>query len=134
MIKRGIAVLLILIFAAAFAGCADNKPNTADNAATADQVTEAPTEAPTIGVDNASLEGTWVGDFETWKINKDGSGEITENGGDASAKFEYELPGGNIIIIRLDSADDSQKASCVLTEKTLILDFEDGKYFELHKK
>ena len=130
MMKKGLIILIASVFAMlALAGCSDNSSKstaTHDEIATADQVF--------IKADNTSLTGTWVGDFETWKFNQNGTGEITENNGDASAAFDYELPGGDAIIFHVGSPDDNRKAACKLSEQVLILDFEDGKYFELRKE
>lgn len=128
--KKGLILLVALIIAIiTFAGCSDKNKRTVatfDEIATADQVF--------VEADNASLTGTWVGDFETWVFKKNGTGEITENYGDDSAKFDYELTGDDTIIFHVGSPDDNQKATCKLSEQVLILDFEDGKYFELRRQ
>ena len=131
MMKKGLFLLIALVITiTVLTGCSDNKTNTVatfDEIATADQVF--------VEADNASLTGTWVGDFETWTFKKNGTGEITENNGDDRADFDYEIEeGGESILFHVGSPDDNQKASCKLSEKVLILDFEDGKYFELRRK
>lgn len=127
-----IALLIIVSATVLLTGCSDqNMKNTAvatfDEIATADQVF--------IEADNASIEGTWVGDFETWVFRKNGSGMITENNGDDRADFDYEIEeGGESILFHVGSPEDKQKATCKLSEYVLILDFGDGRYFELRKK
>lgn len=121
--------IVLLIGITVLTGCSDKNKRTIatfDEIATADQVF--------VEADNASLTGTWVGDFETWTFKKNGSGEITENYGDDSAKFDYELTGNDTILFHVGSPDDNQKATCKLSEQVMILDFEDGKYFELRRQ
>ena len=122
--------IVLLIAITVLTGCSDNNKRTVatfDEIATADQVF--------IEADNASITGTWVADFETWKFKKNGTGEITENNGDDRADFDYEIEeGGESILFHVGSPDDNQKATCKLSEQVLILDFGDGRYFELRRQ
>ena len=129
MKKASILIAALILAVIALAGCSNNSTNitaTYDEAATPDEVL--------LEVTNNSLNGTWVGTFETWTFKKNGSGKITENNGDLSADFTYELPGDNSIILHVGSADDYQKASCRLSESSLTLTFDDDRYYVLKKK
>lgn len=134
MMKKADRWMLIVLVSAAilFAGCSDRNVTGAPDRSTAD---EAATENDVLlELDGDSLAGTWVGDFETWRFDPYGSGEITENNGDDHASFDYEIIDDETVIFHVGSPDDSQKATCRLTRHTLILDFEDGKHFDLTAK
>ena len=131
--KKGIIVLFVLIITVlTLAGCSGNGSKPAsDHAASSDQATP---DEMLIEVTADSLNGTWAGDFETWTFKKNGKGKITENGGDLSADFDYELPGDGTVVLHVGSPDDNQTAECKLTDSSLNLTFDDERCYILKKQ
>ena len=76
-------------------------------------------------VETKAVVGTWKNDDVIYTFNADGSGEIEDPETGMASPFEYEVNGGTLMI-STGGPESAEAVAFTLTDKTLVLAFEEG--------